>query len=80
MLNKLEGIVLETVQEHQLFSKDEVELLKRVIARERGWAAIGSLAGTLKTVLTWFGFMIGTWMAFKTGFLEWIANGLSGGR
>lgn len=58
------------------FTPEEIKALKSVAARERAWASIGALAGSAKTILTWIGFMIAAWMAFKAGFVEWITTAI----
>lgn len=76
-LDKLESLVEDALAHRVIhFTAEEAELLKRVAARERAWASIGALAGSAKTVLTWFGFMIGAWLVFKAGFLDWITNAI----
>ncbi len=76
-LDKLDKLIEEALdQRSEFFTKEEAMLLKKVAARERGWVAIGALAGTAKTVLTYFGFFLATWAAFKAGLISWIAESL----
>lgn len=77
-LDKLEEVVEAALSQKGVvsFTPEEAELLKRVAARERAWASIGALAGSIKAILTWFGFMIGLWVAAKSGFIAWIATAL----
>lgn len=79
-LEKLESIVESALAQKGVvsFTPEEAELLKRVAARERAWASIGALAGSAKTVMTWFGFMIGAWMAIRSGIAEWIISLIAG--
>lgn len=77
LIEKLEKMVEDAFNDHTSpFTKEEAELLKKLAARERGWIAIGALAGTGKTILTYFGFFLATWAAFKTGLIttlsEWL--------
>ncbi len=76
VIEKLERLIEEAFNERGIFTKEEAELLKRVAARERGWAAIGALAGTGKTVLTYFGFFIAAWVAFKAGLISTLSTWL----
>lgn len=76
-IDKLEKVVEDALAKRVIeFTPEEIELLKRVAARERAWASIGALAGSIKTILTWFGVMIGLWAAAKAGFIDWIAGAL----
>jgi uncharacterized membrane protein len=76
-LDKLERVVDDVLAQRVIhFTPEEARLLKRVAARERAWTAIGALAGSLKTILTWMGFMIGAWIFFKAGVLQWISENL----
>lgn len=58
------------------FSPEEIMALKRVAARERAWIAVGFLAGSFRTILTYVGVFIGAWAAFKAGLLEWLRGAL----
>lgn len=72
-IDKLEHMI---AIKNDFFNDEEVMALKRVAARERAWMAVGLLAGGLRTILTYVGFFIGAWMAFKAGFLDWLAGAL----
>lgn len=71
-LSKLEALV----EDKSYFTVEEAELLKRVAARERAWASIGALAGSVRTILTWLGFMLAAWAAFRAGLIAWLADAL----
>lgn len=70
-LDKLEELLS---RQRDFFNDDEIAALKRVAARERAWMAIGMLAGGMRTVLTYIGFFIGAWMAFKAGLIDWLGG------
>lgn len=77
-LEKLEEVVDQALHQKGVinFTPEEAELLKRVAARERAWASIGALAGSVKAILTWFGVMIGMYMAARAGLLSWLTTAL----
>lgn len=73
-LEKLERMI----ESHPLLnlSEDEVAAIRRVIAREKAYMALGVLAGNVRGVLTWLGVIVGAWISVKAGFLEWLAKEL----
>ena len=78
-LQKLEELLEKHLGEPiVIFTKEEAEALRRVAARERAWMALGTLAGSLRTILTYLGFFLGAWVAFKAGVLAWLAENLGG--
>lgn len=62
------------LRQREFFTDEEIQALKRVAARERAWIAIGIVAGGLRTFLTYMGFFIGAWMAFKAGLADWLGG------
>lgn len=77
VVEKLEQLVKDAFANHStLFTKEEAEALKNVAARERAWQSIGMLAGIVKSILTYLGFFIAAWVAFKAGLLQWLAGEL----
>ena len=80
MNNKVEALeVLEQlISDGKIhpFSDEETIALKRLAARERAWEGIGLLAKPLKTILTYIGFFIGIWLAFKTYLLDFLRGAL----
>lgn len=52
-----------------------VEVAKWWIAL-RGVSMIG---GALGSAVKWFAFIIGAWIAFRSGFIDWIAANIGGG-
>lgn len=76
--------ILENLSEHEKesheeridlhFTADEIKSLKRVAARERAWNSLGILASSGKTIITYLGFMIVTYLAIKGYLVEWILS------
>lgn len=57
-----------------IFTKEEIDALRRVAAREKAWQALGTLASSAKTILTYIGFFIVAWAAFKSEATAWLSN------
>ena len=77
LLEKIERLLSEEEPERLVFfSKDEEKALKAIIQRERAWQAIGMLAGSARSIMTWIGIAIATWAAMKAGLLEWLKSNL----
>lgn len=70
ILSELEKIKDEQVQVS--FTKEEIEALKRLAAREMAWVGVGMIASSYKQIFTYLGFFIMTWLTVKGYLSEWI--------
>lgn len=76
-IRKLERMLqTESGEPIVVFTKEEADALRRVAAREIAWMHIGRIAQSWKTILTYIGYFIGAYIAFKAGILEWIKDGI----
>jgi hypothetical protein len=67
---------LDEAGEFPSFTPEERKALKSLAKAMRGLEAIGWLAGSLKTFLIWLGIIVGAWVSWKAGFLEWLRANL----
>ena len=75
--DKLEGLIQDALDKRPaMFTPEEAKALRDVAARERAWQSIGLIAAMMRTILTYLGFFIGAWVAFKAGLLQWLAQEL----
>jgi hypothetical protein len=68
-LNKLEAML-----EDSDFTEEEIKVLKRVATMVRGFDALGSFAGFIRSVIVWIGVVVGGLVALKAGFVDWILS------
>lgn len=59
-----------------IFSKDEAEALQSIAQFWLGWKSVGRFASGLKTVLSYIGWFILAWAAFKAGLIDWLKGSL----
>ena len=58
------------------FTRDEAEILQRFAKTLLGFEAMERLAGAFKTVMLYVGWAVATYLAIKTGFLQWVRENL----
>ena len=56
------------------FSKEEIDVLRRMVKVFMAFEVLGTIGGMIKTVLLWFGVIITSWIAIKGGVIAWIVN------
>lgn len=56
------------------FDQEDVVALRRVITIIRGFDALGSFAGFIKSTLLYIGFIIGTIVAVRNGAIDFIVS------
>ncbi len=54
------------------FTKAELVALKEMAARDVALVQLGKMAKTGKTILTYIGFFLAAWLAFKAGLADFI--------
>lgn len=66
--------LIEKTEDDDKLSTDEIRILKKMIG---GWIALekfGKMAGMLKSFIIWAGWLIGVWIALKTGLTEYLRS------
>lgn len=56
------------------FTDEEIRALKAIADAWKGLEAFGRVAGVVKKILTYVGWMIATYLAFKAGLVDFIKN------
>lgn len=66
----------ELLERHQItiFTEQEAQALKQVAIAWQGFEALGRIGSVVKSVLTWVGWAIAAYLAFKAGAVEWIRS------
>lgn len=72
LLEKLKSVVEENGSIS--FTASEVKIVKKMIKIFIAFEALGELGNLLKTVLLWIGAIIGSWLAIKTGMVNWLGS------
>lgn len=78
-LEKLERIIDDN-NRLRGFDDEERKILRKLIAGFRGLESLGSIAGIVKNILMWLGFMIGTFIAIRSGVIDFIIHTVQGGK
>lgn len=63
-----------------VLSRREAAAIRAVAQFWLAGEAVGFFAGWIGGITKWLAVMIGLWIAFKAGILEWIRAGLAGGQ
>ncbi len=63
---------LDKVEHSDQFTPEETEALKRVAQAWIGLEAFGRLAGVVKAIVVYFGWLIGIYLAIKFFAADWI--------
>jgi hypothetical protein len=71
-----DGLVAK-VEKSGDFTDDEVKTLKKMADAWKGLEAFGRVAGVVKKVLTWLGWAVATYLAWKAGAIDAIRGVVS---
>ena len=66
--------VVHVAEASQDFTEEEVRALKAIADAWKGLEAFGRVAGVVKKILTYVGWLIAVYIAVKTGIVDFIKN------
>ena len=77
-LSKLEDMIAQQkVIHHPQFTDKEAEVLRLMVRVWVAWETMGAFGGVLRRVALWILFMIGTYVAIKNGFVDFIQEAVT---
>lgn len=72
LLEKLKSVI--EADGNLSLNASEIKIAKRMIKIFIAFEALGELGSFIKTILLWIGAIIGSWLAFKAGIIDWLES------